>query len=226
MVSDAGCQCIYEISPAGDLVGTTDVATATGSLPGGPFATYGGLAYDAGNRTLYAGGDNNVVAFSRTPNDLVISIAVTSSRVVVGGDVVFSVEVENNSSTDASNTKVDSVLGKGLEFISTSGCFGDPNGVPVCTNPDNSIGLMPAGSTHLFTITARVLEQQDTGVTVSVSSDLFEENESNNEAFAQPDAVAVVIPALGSFSLMLLAILLAGFGFVVMRNRRLRSVTT
>jgi len=86
-----------------------------------------------------------------TVADLVITKADTPDPVLAGTPLSYTVRVDNNGPSDASDVVVTDTLPSGVTFVSTSGCGEDPGGVPTC-----SLGTIAAGSFEEYTINLTV----------------------------------------------------------------------
>ncbi len=97
----------------------------------------------------------------------------SSDPVVAGTDFTYTVTVANNGPSDAQDVVVTDTLPSGVTLVSTSGCAGDPGGVPTCM-----LGTVTAGSSQQYMITVKV-DSGTTGTIVnsaSVSSSTSEAN--------------------------------------------------
>ncbi len=126
----------------------------------------------------------------------------------------YTIEVSNAGPSDASNVVVTDTLPSLVTFQSTSGCLNDPAGVPDC-----QLGTIAAGSSAVYTVRVGLPRTDQTIVnSVSVSSDTTDPDDSNNSAEESTELSAVPIPALGGIGLALLAFLMAGLGWVIVRR--------
>lgn len=94
--------------------------------------------------------------------DLAVSKSASPDPVVAGEQLVYSITVDNNGPSDASDVVVTDNLPAGLNFISTSGCAEDPNGVANC-----SMGTIAAGASVQYTITAEVDSSVGAGAVIN-----------------------------------------------------------
>ena len=136
-----------------------------------------------------------------TSADLSLMKTDTPDPVTAGGNLTYSLKVENAGPSEAANVVVTDTLPSGLVLVSTSGCAQDPNGVPSC-----SLGSIAAGGNKSYTITATVAAPlSSSAITNSahVSSSTADPNDANNSASAEtgiddndgvPSAVEAGVP--------------------------------
>ena len=112
-------------------------------------------------------------------SDLSITKADNPDPVIAGQNLTYTITVNNAGPSDATNVVVTDTLPAGVAFVSTTGCTGDPNGVPTC-----NLGTINAGGNKQYTVTVTV----NTGTTgqltnnVSVISDTADPYNTNNTA--------------------------------------------
>jgi uncharacterized repeat protein (TIGR01451 family) len=116
----------------------SDTATVTGT---------------GGGETLINNGDDSATeATSVTAeSDLTITKIDDQDPVDAGMPLQYTIEVTNNGPSDATDVVVNDVLPAGVVFDTTSGCGGDPDGVPDC-----SLGTVAVGATVSYTIDTTV----------------------------------------------------------------------
>ncbi|MEO0771976.1 MAG: autotransporter domain-containing protein [Pseudomonadota bacterium] len=163
----------------GSLEGTTSLAFTGGSLAAGSTCTItttiqipGTAApgtYTNTTSDLSSGGLS--IAAAATANlqvinsaDLSVSITDNTDPIFAGGTVIYTVNVANAGPNAAADTVSTFTLPGGLSFVSTSGCAGDPNGVPSC-----ALGSIAAGSSASYTVTAMATATASGLQTVSAS---------------------------------------------------------
>jgi uncharacterized repeat protein (TIGR01451 family) len=110
--------------------------------------------------------------------DVAISKSDNPDPVKAGNNLTYTVTVNNNGPSTASNVVVTDTLPAGVTFVSTSGCAEDPNGVPTC-----SLGSIAASGSDSYTITVTVDSDTPAGTltnTASVTTDTKEAITGNN----------------------------------------------
>ena len=126
--------------------------------------------------------DNNAATQTTTSvaeADLEISTSDDPDPATAGETLTYTVFIENNGPSNATNVTVGTLLPSGVTLVETSGCGTDPMGVPVC-----GLGDMTVGSTFFFQVTVTL----DTDLFGSldaqffVSSDATDPSTGNNEA--------------------------------------------
>jgi uncharacterized repeat protein (TIGR01451 family) len=148
--------------------------------------------------------------------DLSITKMDSSDPVISGGnqELVYTLEVSNAGPSDATNVVVTDILSELAIFQSTSGCLNDPLGVPECL-----LGTIAAGSSASYTIT--ILLQRSGGAianTASVMSDASDPTGDNDSVVEITEVTPIAIPTLSNLGLLLMMLLLAGFGWVSIRR--------
>lgn len=83
--------------------------------------------------------------------DVSVGAADTPDPVVTGALLTYTVTVSNAGPGDALGVTANTTLPAQVVFVSTSGCAGDPAGVPTC-----ALGTVDAASSKQFTVTVRV----------------------------------------------------------------------
>ena len=79
--------------------------------------------------------------------NLSLSVSAVANPPVPGANLIYTIAVNNAGPSDATAVMVTDTLPAGVTLISTSGCAGDPNAVPVC-----SLGNLAAGAMASYTI--------------------------------------------------------------------------
>ncbi|MEM1206411.1 MAG: hypothetical protein AAGN66_24475 [Acidobacteriota bacterium] len=99
--------------------------------------------------------------------------------VAPGASLTYTLEVINNGPDTATNVVVTDTLPAGLTGAVTSGCAGDPSGLPAC-----ALGDLPAGGSKSFTITASVAAAAGTALlnTATVTADTGDPAPTDNTA--------------------------------------------
>jgi uncharacterized repeat protein (TIGR01451 family) len=99
--------------------------------------------------------------------DLAITKSDNPDPVIAGNSLTYTIDVQNNGPSDATNVVVTDTLPAGVTFVSTAGCAEDPNGLPTCT-----LGTITAGGSVQYTVTVLVNSGTSGTITnnVSVSS--------------------------------------------------------
>ena len=124
--------------------------------------------------------------------DLSITKSDSPDPVVVGGLLVYTLTVNNNGPSDATNVVVSDTLPGGVTFVSTTGCVEDPNGVPTC-----SLGNIAAGGSAQYTISVTA---PGTGGTItnvaSVTADTADPNPDNDSVSEDTLVTGVDLPFL------------------------------
>ena len=98
---------------------------------------------------------------------------------VLGGELTYTITVNNAGPFDAQNVAVIETLPAGVTFLSTTGCSEDPSGVPTCT-----LGTVVAGGSSQFIVKVRVDSNLSGTLTnnVSVISSTNDPNSINNSS--------------------------------------------
>lgn len=148
--------------------------------------------------------------------DLSITKMDSSDPIVSGGNqqLVYTIEVSNAGPSDATNVVVTDTLSPLAIFQSTSDCQNDPVGYPDCL-----LGTITAGSSASYTIT--VLLQRSGGTianSASVVSDASDPTGDNDSVIETTEITPIAIPTLNSLGLLMMMLLLAGFGWVSIRR--------
>ena len=123
-----------------------------------------------------------------TAADLVISKTDSVDPVVAGTALTYTVRVDNNGPSDATDVVATDTLPAGVTFVATTGCAEDPGGVPTC-----SLGTIPAGGFETYTIDVMV----DAGTggiisnTASVTSITPEANPGDESTTEETTVMAV-----------------------------------
>lgn len=177
--------CTYTSAAAGGATGNT--AAGSGnlaeslSLPSGSSVTYtASCMVDASatgplsNTATVAGSLVDLVAGNNSATDantvivpeadLSITLSDSADPVLPTGTLTYTVDVANAGPSDATGVDGTFTLPAGLTFVSTSGCSGDPTGVPSC-----SLGTIAAGSSASYTVTATVDASTSGTVTATAS---------------------------------------------------------
>ena len=163
--------------------------------------------------------DNNTATQDTTmiaEADLSITKMDSSDPFISGGFqmLVYTIEVSNAGPSDATNVVVTDTLSSLAIFDSTSGCQNDPVGVPDCY-----LGTIPAGGSASYTITVQVLRSGGTIFnSASVNSDASDGTGGNDSVVETTEVIPIAIPTLNVMGLMMLILLLAGFGWVGIRR--------
>jgi uncharacterized repeat protein (TIGR01451 family) len=167
--------------PAGSSVTYTLNATisgaATGTLSNTATAAVGGGVTDP------APANNSATDTTTLTPEADLSITKTDGPdpILAGSTLLYTVTVTNNGPSPAQGVVVTDTLPAGVTLVATSGCLGDPAGVPTCT-----LGDIPALNSAQFTIEVTV----DIGTsgtitnTADVSSSTPDPNIGNNTASA------------------------------------------
>jgi uncharacterized repeat protein (TIGR01451 family) len=125
---------------------------------------------------------NNSASATTTVNasaDLSITKTDSPDPVIAGQNIAYTITVNNAGPSDAVNVVVTDTLPAGVTFVSTTGCAGDPNGVPTC-----NLGTINAGGNKQYTVTVTVNAGTTGTITnnVSVTSNTADPNNTNNTA--------------------------------------------
>lgn len=148
--------------------------------------------------------------------DLSISKIGSSEAVIAGGSTVltYTIAVNNAGPSDAVDVNVNDILPPLTTLESTSGCNEDPNGVPDC-----GLGTIIPGGSAQYTIDV-TLARADSVITnvAEVSSLTDDPDPSNNVATADTELSAIAIPVNANWALILMVLLLGGFGWTVIRR--------
>ena len=111
--------------------------------------------------------------------DLSITKTDNVDPAVAGGQVTYTVMVNNAGPGSANNVVVTDTLPTGMTLISTTGCSEDPSAVPTC-----SLGAIPSGGSASYTITVGIDADFGSGITLtnvaSVTSDTNDPDTGNN----------------------------------------------
>lgn len=149
-----------------------------------------------------------------TDADLVLTKNVDNPSPAPGGSLTYTLTVENLGPGSATNVAVTDNLPAGLNFVSTSGCSEDPNGVPTCT-----LGNIAANASASYTITTEVAADAPPSITnaATATADNADPVSDNNMSTSLISTVQN-IPVLGGEGLALLSGLLVVGGAVLMRR--------
>ena len=221
------------VSTAGCAEDTAGVPTCSlGTIDAGGFAAYtitvtvnpsttGVITNNASvtTSTQESNQDNNSTSEETTVGaeaDLSITKMDSADPIISGGNqlLVYTIEVSNAGPSDATNVVVTDTLSPIALFLYTTGCLNDPTGVPDC-----QLGTIPTGGSASYTITVQLLRSYGTiSNSASVSSDASDPTGDNNSVEETTDVEAIAIPTLDTMGLMMLLLLLAGFGWVGIRR--------
>jgi uncharacterized repeat protein (TIGR01451 family) len=129
---------------------------------------------------LTVGESGGTCTVTNTPTNADLRIEKSDSKdpVKPGDELVYTITVHNDGPADAVSVKVTEDLPSMLTFVSTSGCAGDPNGVPTC-----SLGNIESGGSASYTVTVTV-DSDATGTLVNaveVTADTPDDNPGNNQ---------------------------------------------
>lgn len=186
----------FAIDPAtiGDITNTATVSATT---------TDPNAANDSASATTTVGAEA----------DLALTKTTSTPFVGLGDQVVYELVVDNAGPSDATNVVITDTLPAGQVLVDTTGCAEDPTGVPTCT-----VGTVAAGASALVTIVTEVTAASGFQLnTASVTSDVTDGAVANNASSAGV-SIAVVVPALNRWALMLLALMLAIVGWIGLRR--------
>jgi uncharacterized repeat protein (TIGR01451 family) len=138
---------------------------------------------------------NNTASATVTPEEADLSITKTpsSTQVVMGQNVIFTVTVHNNGPSTATNVITSDPLPQGLFFI---GVGAISQGSVNAAGTIWSIGTLSAGATAKVQLILQVIAMGPVVNTASVRADQFDPDLSNNQASAQ--VVGTVPPPLFS----------------------------
>jgi uncharacterized repeat protein (TIGR01451 family) len=164
---------------------------------------------------------------------------VSAGPYTVGGTITYTVTLTNSGTgaqADNPGNEFTDVLPATLALVSATASSGNA----VATTGANTVtwnGAIPASGSVTITITATILPAAS-GQTVSNQGSISYDSDGNgtNDSAAQTDdpgvtgaanptsivvpGVAIAVPTLSTFGLMLLALSLAGLAFVVLRRRK------
>jgi uncharacterized repeat protein (TIGR01451 family) len=152
------------------------------------------FATNGGNSNFFL--DRVVIAAAASPSvctasgtDLALSKLDSPDPVVAGEQLTYTLQVDNNGSSEALNVVVSDTLPPGVSLVSTSGCAEDPNGAPTC-----SLGNVANGQSASYTLTVLVGSDVPPATTLnnsaSVGSDTPDDNAANDLASAQTTVTA------------------------------------
>lgn len=189
-------------------------ASCTGTNGGSP------ISIIDGNFTLPTTVDATAFFTKQTVtcSDLMVTKTVNNAMPVVGNNLIFNIEVKNNSLTDGTGVKVTDQLPTGYTFVSstvTTGIYDNATGIW-------TIGNMAAGSSATLTVTAKV---NATGVysnKATVTGNETDTDLTNNESTVTPTpgvlqanlgltkTVNIAAPIIGSNVIFTIAVNNAG----------------
>ncbi|MFQ6027719.1 MAG: DUF11 domain-containing protein, partial [Dehalococcoidia bacterium] len=122
-----------------------------------------------------------VTAAAVAEADLSLSKADDVDPVAAGGQLVYTVGVDNAGPSEATGVVVTDNLPSDVTLVSTAGCAEDPVGVPSCT-----LGSVSAGGFAQYTVTVTVNPEVVPGTvltnTATVASDVSDPNPANDTA--------------------------------------------
>ena len=145
--------------------------------------------------------------------DLALTKTTSTPFVGLGDQVVYELVVDNAGPSDATNVVITDNLPTGQVLVSTTGCAEDPTGVPTCT-----VGTVAAGASASVTIVTEVTAASGFQLnTASVSSDVTDAAAANNASSAGV-GIAVIVPTLSQWALVLMALMLATLGWIGLRR--------
>jgi len=131
-----------------------------------------------------------------------------------GQSLIYTITVSNLGPSVATNVVVNDTLPALAVFQYTSGCLNDPDGVPDC-----QLGTLAVGASVTYTLAVTIPRSGGTIVnSVTVTSDASNPNPAGATNDLASQVVPIVIPTLGTWGLLLLMLLLGGFGWVGIRR--------
>jgi uncharacterized repeat protein (TIGR01451 family) len=192
-VSASGSQSVSFTTPSGMTAGTTYARFRLSSTSGEVTSPTG--AATSGEVEDYA------ISITASNIDLRITKASNLSGPQVGDTVIYTVTVENLSTTNATGVVVTDTFPADLTFNETVGCAEDPN-VLAGLSITCSLGAVNAGTTKSFTVEGVVIDQgvigddsDDSGrvITNSVS---VAANETDSDTSNNTDSVDITVSKL------------------------------
>jgi uncharacterized repeat protein (TIGR01451 family) len=140
-------------------------------------------AYNTNNKLIimhnWGGGSGPTIRGSVSPismADLAIDKLVNNPTPNVNDPVVFTINIQNNGPTNATNVEVTDLLPSGYQFVSaSSGSFNQATG-------KWSVGSLASGASNSLSITAKVLKSGEYTNTASVTSSQGDSNLLNNSS--------------------------------------------
>ena len=148
--------------------------------------------------------------------DLVLAKVGSPTIAPWGGTLTYTLTVTNNGPSDAQGVVVNDVLPPEVSGGTTNGCLNDPAGVPSC-----QLGSVAAGASKAYSIQVTV----NVGVasvtnSASVSASTPDPDGGNQGATTTNAARGSVlqVPTLGTASLVVLGLILAGVGLATLRR--------
>jgi uncharacterized repeat protein (TIGR01451 family) len=192
------------------LDGSTGFITGT---PTGSTATFTAQATDTTPTTATRSCTITVAAASAD-----VSIIKTGpAGATANTNVTYTITVSNAGPSLASTVAVSDVLPAGLTFVSASPSQGSCSGTATVTC---SLGNMNIGASATITLVAHTpLSITAISNTATVSSVTADPNSANNTSTASTSPISTV-PALSTWGLGLLTLLMAGLGMLVLRRMR------
>ena len=164
----------------------TNGATATLTITAKVNATgpYANTATVTGDQTDPVSGNNtSTVTPAPIPqSDLAVTKTVNNATPNVGGNVIFTISVNNAGPSDATGVKVNDILPSGYTYVSSvpsSGTYTNGTGLW-------AIGNLANGSTATLTITAKVNATGSYANTATVTGDQTDPVSGNNTASVTP----------------------------------------
>jgi len=163
-------------------------------------------------------GNNSSTATTNVGASADLSITKTAAGTVLpGGNITYTITVNNAGPSTATGTTVSDVLPGGVTFVSATPSQGTCSGTTTVSCPLGTVN--PAGSA---TITLVVRNNASTGTSVSntasVTSAAGDTAASNNTSTASVTVSAPTVPTLSTVGMGLLLLLLTGLGVVLQRR--------
>ncbi len=193
--ASATCDIVATVTNVGEISNTASISSsAADSNP----------ANDAGTSTLVGAflADLSISILSTAPNNLGVGQAY--NYIVTG---------TNDGPTVADNLVFNLVLSGKLSFVSS-----DCGAVLAGDTLSWSVATLANGATTSCTINVAVVAPGDIIVDGTLSSTTPDPSLVNNSTQLVVGFIAIAVPTMGAFGLLLIGLLLAGFGAVVIRR--------
>jgi uncharacterized repeat protein (TIGR01451 family) len=178
------------------------------------------------------GGFDDIKLLVTTPSaDLAVTKTQSTAAPAPGGNIVYTITVTNNGPSDAATVSLSDPLPANTTFVSATG----PAGWTVSTPAVGATGTVSATRATLasgsgaqtFTVTVLVGAGTASGTvlsnTATVSTTTTDPTAANNTATATA-TVTVAVPTMGTWAMMLTALLLMTAGVWSLRRRRPQPV--
>lgn len=230
--NSGGFTCLLNTLAPGASASLKIVATA--SAPAGNYtntATVSSDAEDSDPSNNQDTADNTVVTPTTTAPDLGITKSDSADPVNAGDSFNYIITVNNGGTAEAKNVVLTDTLPAGVTYVSSTSSCSHVSGTVTCNLGDLAVGASTNVTITVQTAASTVEETMVTN-TARVTSDTPENPDTlpntaseNTRIVATgtppppPPATAQAIPTLSEWGIILMALLIGGFGWVAVRRR-------